>query len=123
MNNDTIELLKRIDQSLERMRNEGAEEEGCIYYNRLKDKRDAIANGHNYEVKTFSPIHMIAYIGSHIPDINTNSKGEIIKNKQNKKMKTVEALTSLDVHIDDDMMNHYNELDNIISGVNEYIKG
>lgn len=121
INNDTIQLLERLDKALERMRNDGAEQEQCKYYLRLQAKRNAIASGEQYQIKTFSPSHLIAYVGSHIPDINYNCKGELIKNKQDKKTKTVEALQSFVIHIDDEMISHFNEIDNIFSGIPEMI--
>ncbi|MDT0160454.1 MULTISPECIES: hypothetical protein [unclassified Bacillus (in: firmicutes)] len=93
MNNNNI--LIRIDEALERMRNDGAEDDNCPYYERLKAKRNAIANGASYATYSIAP-YLIAYVGSHIPDVNIGMDNKVIKGRGDKRKATLKAITGVE---------------------------
>lgn len=93
MNND---IITRIDEAIERMRVDGAEEENCPYFERLKAKRDAIANGEPYATYSIAP-YLIAYVGSHIPDVNMGMDNKVIKGRGDKRKATLNTVTGVDV--------------------------
>jgi hypothetical protein len=52
--------------------------DNTVYYDRLKDIRDAVAGGAEYTTVNLAPF-LIAYIGAHIPDVNYNLKSSVDK--------------------------------------------
>lgn len=97
INKDTIELLGRIDKALERMKNEGNHLNEynlpCEHYERLQAKRNAIAQGQPYTTRNLSPF-LIAFVGSHIPDVNMGMNNNTIKGRGDKTTATIEAVNS-----------------------------
>ncbi len=70
-------LIHEINQALSRMKkkNKGI---GCLtginYYDRLKEKRDLILQGHEVKIKRNQQLNLIAYVGGQIPTINYSTK-------------------------------------------------
>lgn len=54
--------------------------DNTVYYDKLKDVRDAVAGGAEYTAVNLTSF-LIAYIGAHIPNINYTFKGSVDKKR------------------------------------------